>query len=297
MIRSVHIQNFRCLRDVKLDLEPLTVLVGPNASGKSTILRALDPHDFCDDDRWQHQPGAAIALRFELADGTTAQASPVRYQRLQLDPQKLRQPNLLQRADQLDSDGSNLANVFGTLSRTQKEAFSRQLCGLVPMFVDIDTEPLAAGHHELRFQARWNPDVWYRPHEISDGTLLFVALLTLFYQAAEIDLVAIEEPERGLHPYLIGELIKLLRDRATGKIGPRPIQMVLATHSAGLLEHVRPEEARFLDRSPGDGSVAVTRIDTTSTDWQAAFREYSGSLGSTWLAGGLGGVPGAVAAE
>jgi len=36
MITRVRIQNFRCLRDVELHLTPLTVLVGPNASGNSS---------------------------------------------------------------------------------------------------------------------------------------------------------------------------------------------------------------------------------------------------------------------
>ena len=40
-LEKVHIKNFRSLRDVELPLKPLTVLVGPNASGKSNILSAL----------------------------------------------------------------------------------------------------------------------------------------------------------------------------------------------------------------------------------------------------------------
>ena len=40
-LNSVHIENYRSLRDVTLPLKPLTVLVGPNASGKSNILSAL----------------------------------------------------------------------------------------------------------------------------------------------------------------------------------------------------------------------------------------------------------------
>ncbi len=38
---KVHIKNFLSLRNVTLPLKPLTVLVGPNASGKSNFLRAL----------------------------------------------------------------------------------------------------------------------------------------------------------------------------------------------------------------------------------------------------------------
>ena len=40
-LEQVHIKNFLSLRDVKLPLKPLTVLVGPNASGKSNVLSAL----------------------------------------------------------------------------------------------------------------------------------------------------------------------------------------------------------------------------------------------------------------
>ena len=41
-LEKVHIKNFLSLRDIELPLKPLTVLVGPNASGKSNILSALN---------------------------------------------------------------------------------------------------------------------------------------------------------------------------------------------------------------------------------------------------------------
>ena len=40
-LKSIHIENFRSLRKVDLPLKPLTILVGPNASGKSNALTAL----------------------------------------------------------------------------------------------------------------------------------------------------------------------------------------------------------------------------------------------------------------
>jgi predicted ATPase len=42
MIVSAEFKNFRALRDLKIDLEPFTVIVGPNSCGKSTILEGLD---------------------------------------------------------------------------------------------------------------------------------------------------------------------------------------------------------------------------------------------------------------
>ena len=40
-LEEVHLKNYLSLRDVKLPLKPLSVLVGPNASGKSNVLNAL----------------------------------------------------------------------------------------------------------------------------------------------------------------------------------------------------------------------------------------------------------------
>lgn len=41
MITHLHIENFKCLRDVAVDLGPFTVLVGANDSGKSALLDAI----------------------------------------------------------------------------------------------------------------------------------------------------------------------------------------------------------------------------------------------------------------
>jgi predicted ATPase len=41
-LEKIHIKNYLSLRDVTLPFKPLTVLVGPNASGKSNVLSALD---------------------------------------------------------------------------------------------------------------------------------------------------------------------------------------------------------------------------------------------------------------
>ena len=42
MITQVTIKNFKCLRDVTVNLEPFTVFVGANGSGKTSFLQALD---------------------------------------------------------------------------------------------------------------------------------------------------------------------------------------------------------------------------------------------------------------
>lgn len=41
MIKQFSVKNYKALRDVKLDLTPIHVLIGPNDSGKTSILDAL----------------------------------------------------------------------------------------------------------------------------------------------------------------------------------------------------------------------------------------------------------------
>lgn len=41
MIESIHVQHFQSLDDVRLELAPFTVIVGPSSSGKSALIRAI----------------------------------------------------------------------------------------------------------------------------------------------------------------------------------------------------------------------------------------------------------------
>lgn len=65
----------------------------------------------------------------------------------------------------------------------------------------------------------------------------------------------------------------------------------MATHSPELVNHLHPDEVRFLRRNPQDGSVQVEAAPTQDPQWKSAPAEYE-TLGSMWLSGGLGGVPG-----
>jgi len=42
MIKKLHIQSFRSIKDITLDLSNLNALIGPNSTGKTNILKALD---------------------------------------------------------------------------------------------------------------------------------------------------------------------------------------------------------------------------------------------------------------
>ena len=59
MLNHVLIENFRSLKSVDVELRPLTVLVGPNDTGKSTFLEAIRRtlaarDNLLDSDRWRN---------------------------------------------------------------------------------------------------------------------------------------------------------------------------------------------------------------------------------------------------
>lgn len=41
-IQTVNIKNFRTLKDVTIEFDSVTIFIGPNGTGKSTVLRGLD---------------------------------------------------------------------------------------------------------------------------------------------------------------------------------------------------------------------------------------------------------------
>lgn len=303
VLTSIHVTNFRALRDVTLELAPLTVLVGPNASGKSSVLRALDPEFLHPFDLWRHDRNLSATVRYVEGPGTGAATGlatwgvqhsnwgdrPYSFQLLRLDVDELRKETRLEAETMLSASGAGIANVFAALPRNQQTEVSRRYCSLVPVFQDVDTQAVGGGAHELRFQDRWDKQLWYRPREVSDGSILLLAYLLVDFQMPRPSLLAVEEPERALHPYLLGELISLLRG-LTAK-PKEPIQVVLATHSAEILDHLRPEEVRFLTKNEEDGSVEIEQVSVSDPHWDAAWKAHQESLGGVWLSGGLGGVP------
>jgi predicted ATPase len=305
VLESVRFIGYRCLKDVTLRLGPLTALVGPNASGKSTILRGLNPASPLDANdlrlrdaeylkrAWNSKTASQHGEMTLKNRSYSGQVPTINIQPIQFDVSQLRSPNIAGEETRLQHSGANLTNVLASRPRKTQDEIARKLAKYVPAFSDVDVRPVGSGkgQQSLYFEDRWRPGLWYSPDQVSDGTMLMLGFIALGYQEDPPDLLTIEEPERGLHPYLLGELIEMLRKLSTGELGRKPIQVVMATHSAELLDHLSPEEARFLRRNPEDGSTEIIEAQTDTPDWRNAYKEYQQSLGNIWLSGSLGGVP------
>src|SRR5260221_9602123 len=71
MLKSIQFKNFKILRDATLPLERFTLIVGPNSSGKSTALQALQIISNAPSDIPSFQKVATAELR--LKKGTAVQ--------------------------------------------------------------------------------------------------------------------------------------------------------------------------------------------------------------------------------
>lgn len=302
MFTRVELKNFRCFRDATINLRPFTVVVGPNASGKSSLLRAFrapEQQDYSGADFWLKKPlGEFHINRYRERNDAINTAfpnsnfwHPLQSQAISLDPNLMRHLQQLENATRLSRTGHNLHNILATIPRSLQTELAVEYCKAVPVYKDIFLRPLHSGQHRIVFQDRWADNAIYEPSEVSDGSLLVLAYLLIRYQTDFPEILTIEELERGVHPYLLQYLVKLLRDLSKGIGNHPPVQILIATQSPELLKYVEPEEVRFLDRNPADGSVVIREAPVTKPEWEKAFQEYERSLGDAWLAGSLGGVP------
>lgn len=294
MLRAVRIQNFRCLRDVTVELEPFTVIVGPNASGKTALADALSlraPPTRADFYRYREEPvlsdSHGVRWPFPTPHPLGLSARATKYT---LDPNHLRQERTADEAYVLDERGGNLANLFDTLAREDQERFVHQFVELVPVYADLKARA-RDGKKRLQFRDRWDERVWYEPEQVSDGSLFAAALVALTFQRDTPATIVLEDPDHGLHPYLQRQVVELLRKLSRGEIGATPVQVVCTTHSRAFLDHLEPEEVRFLSRDRETGETRIQSAPTDNPKWREVYARYSESLGDLWMTGALGGVP------
>jgi predicted ATPase len=117
----------------------------------------------------------------------------------------------------------------------------------------------------------------FYPHQISDGTLRFLALAAIAHGAVAAPLIAIEEPENGISPARLFQLVELLRNHASAGQ-----QIILTTHAPYLVDSLQPEELIIFTRNGGP----TTLVELTPADVAQRQREF-GPLGELWVSGAL----------
>lgn len=198
----------------------------------------------------------------------------------------LRKTARLNDNDFLRSDGSNLPAFLYLLQQKhplEYRLICRTIQQVTPFFDSFQLRPDPLNEETIRLAWRHkNSDQYFGASSLSDGTLRFITLATLFLQPTELSpfVILVDEPELGLHPHAITLLASLVKQAS------QKTQVILSTQSPLLLDHFQPEDVLIADRVKG--STQLTRLDPASlADW---LEDYS--LGQLWEKNEFGGRPG-----
>ncbi|NQT85151.1 ATP-binding protein, partial [bacterium] len=93
--------------------------------------------------------------------------------------------------------------------------------------------------------------------QASDGLLLFLAYLTIAYAHGDVGVLLIEEPERGVHPRRLADIVRLLRAISRGELGLPPVQVIATSHSPYLIDQCDKEEIVVFERDENDDVSAT----------------------------------------
>lgn len=185
----------------------------------------------------------------------------------------------------LRSDGSNLASFLYFLRAKHPDAYGlvqRAVQKVAPFFHDFELQPRQLNPDDIKLEWRHkSSDQYFDASSLSDGTLRFIALATLFLQPEEYrpPVILVDEPELGLHPYAIEMMASLVRQASV------KTQVIVATQSSLLLDYFSPEDVLVANRV--DGGTQLTRLK--SEQLAAWLEDYS--LGQLWEKNELGGRP------
>lgn len=157
----------------------------------------------------------------------------------------------------LVGDGSNSVSILLNLARQDAGAIERVRQLLSPIVSGITTiEPITLANNKLFLllaQAGEGTDgTLFNAGAMSDGTLSALGLIVAAIQDPVPSLIAIEEPERNIHPgalEAIGDILNIAAQRT---------QVVVTTHSPDLLDAkwIQPKNLRVVEWEKGATQIS-----------------------------------------
>lgn len=270
MIQRVEIKSFRGLQEVDVRLRPLTVLVGANDSGKTSFLEAIERrprNEFKREDGWRHTGDVRVTLYSDANNASVVFSGPIELFRLPSAgiPMQSRGIADQEGAPRLAKNGENLAAFLDYLLRKDRQRFDQiqqALRPLVPGFEEIHIATPKAAERSISFLIERQFEI--PGDELSTGVRILLFFTALAYHPNPPQVALIEEPETGVHPQRLKDIVELLRSLTAGTLGGRKVQVILTTHSPYLLDHVHlPEDQVIVFRREPDGHRSAMEADET----------------------------------
>jgi len=147
----------------------------------------------------------------------------------------------------LKPNAHNLASVLRRLEQDDnlRETILEWMETVVPSIQQIKTERQnLAINTTISFKEQGGTQL--PAHLMSDGTIYALSLLVAVLDTPRYGFTLIEEPERGLHPQAIFELIDLIREQTSHS---NPIWMT--THSESVVRQLKLNELWLVDKKNG----------------------------------------------
>lgn len=176
-----------------------------------------------------------------------------------IDPLGAKEPNLFDRdPTELERKGHNLASVLNRMegNKQSRDAILEWMEMIVPGIENIHTEEQKMESKTAVLFKEHGVSRRFPAHMVSDGTIYALCLLVAVLDSpSKYGITLIEEPERGLHPKAIRELVGLMRNQAAPA---NPIW--LSTHSESVVRELRMEELVLVDKK--NGRTKIKRVDS-----------------------------------
>jgi len=206
---------------------------------------------------------------------------------LQFEPSALRQPNSIFEVKNAKISANGF-NVPATLYRLQNEKKERDIYQLLTNKVKelvSDVDEIYVEKDEKRdlltLQIRFKDGLVLPAQSLSDGTLRFLGLAVIREDSEHTGMICLEEPENGMNPQKIEEMVNLLEDMVTDTECPvnddNPLrQMIINSHSPKVVNvvsdeslYLATEEEIFLETF--GIKVKHTRFSALSDTWRTKF--------------------------
>lgn len=197
----------------------------------------------------------------------------------------LRQASRINTAQYLQSEGNNLASFLYYLKNNHEKEYKRIVSYvkmILPHFGDFYLEP-ENDFVRLNWTDDSGNDYVFTPDQFSDGSIRYIALATLLLQPEKTmpGMIIIDEPELGLHPYAIEQLIQMIKDASIHS------QVILATQSPQLIDGFPLETIVVLEQDEKTKSTVAHKLDHDRLkEW---IEEYT--VSELWRKNVIGGQP------
>ncbi len=192
----------------------------------------------------------------------------------------IRQAAVSRMEKRVDPDGQNLISVLHTLYSGDRD-FKKDIDLAMRAAFGNDFEELVfppASDQRIQLRVRWKSlKREQSAAELSDGTLRFLFLLTVLASPSPAPIIAIDEPETGLHPSMLPLVAEYAVDAAARS------QVILTTHSPQFLDAFSGVRPLTTVATWENGETILNTIKNDQLDyWLKAY-----SLGSLFKSGEL----------